>query len=379
MNKIEKLISELCPDGVEYKELDKIYKFQYGMGNTIPTIWGKYPVYGSNWIVGTHNEFNSEDSPVIGHIWAYAWIVNWWKWKHFVTYNWVICKLIDSSINSQYAYYQLLKQDFNSLTKNSSHPFISYSALNKFQIPIPPIKIQEEIVKVLDNFTLLEIELKKELKARKKQYDYYENQLLFNNNYKLNKISDFCTVNQGLQVPISERKKNFGENRYFYITIQFLKNNNKDKYYIENPNKNVICKADDILVTRTGSTGKIITGVEGCFHNNFFKVNCFNTINKRYMYYILKSKKINNKLLELASGWTVPDLPHWKFFQVEIPIPVKNWKPDLDKQKEIVEVLDKFDKLVNNISEGLPAEIEARRQQYEYYRGKLLDFKELKK
>lgn len=76
VNKIEKLIEEMCPQGVEFTALGEVYKFQYGMGNTIPTIGGKYTVYGSNGIVGTHNEFNSEDSPIIGHIGAYAGIVN---------------------------------------------------------------------------------------------------------------------------------------------------------------------------------------------------------------------------------------------------------------------------------------------------------------
>lgn len=75
---------------MEWKPLGKVYKFQYGKGNTIPTTGGKYPVYGSNGIVGTHSEFNSEDSPVIGHIGAYAGIVNWGKGKHFVTYNGII-------------------------------------------------------------------------------------------------------------------------------------------------------------------------------------------------------------------------------------------------------------------------------------------------
>jgi type I restriction enzyme S subunit len=122
---------------VEWKTLGEVYKFQYGMGNTIPTLGGEYPVYGSNGIVGTHNEFNSEDSPVIGHIGAYAGIVNWGEGKHFVTYNGVICKLINKLVLPKYAYYQLLKQDFNSMTKSASHPFISYDALNKVSIPIP--------------------------------------------------------------------------------------------------------------------------------------------------------------------------------------------------------------------------------------------------
>lgn len=92
---------------VEWKTLGEVYKFQYGMGNTIPTLGGEYPVYGSNGIVGTHNEFNSEDSPVIGHIGAYAGIVNWGAGKHFVTYNGVICKLINKLVHPKYAYYEL--------------------------------------------------------------------------------------------------------------------------------------------------------------------------------------------------------------------------------------------------------------------------------
>jgi type I restriction enzyme S subunit len=122
---------------VEWKPLGEVYKFQYGMGNTIPTLGGEYPVYGSNGIVGTHNEFNSEDSPVIGHIGAYAGIVNWGSGKHFVTYNGVICKLISGLVNSKYAYHFLLQQDFNSIAKSASHPFISYAELNKVLIPIP--------------------------------------------------------------------------------------------------------------------------------------------------------------------------------------------------------------------------------------------------
>ena len=133
--------------------------------------------------------------------------------------------------------------------------------------------------------------------------------------------------------------------------------------------QSVICDYDDILVTRTGSTGKIITGVKGCFHNNFFKVNCFeNVINKRYMYCVLNSKVMFGKLLHAASGGTVPDLPHNKFYKIKIPV------PSLIEQQRIVAIIDKFDTLVNDISQGLPAEIEMRTKQYEYYRNKLLSF-----
>lgn len=90
------------------------------------------------------------------------------------------------------------------------------------------------------------------------------------------------------------------------------------------------------------------------------------------MYHLLSSKRMYNKMLSSASGGTVPDLPHSSFYKISAPV------PPIEEQKRIVSILDKFDALVNDISIGLPAELSARRQQYEYYRGKLLDFKELK-
>ena len=167
---------------VEWKALGEVYKFQYGMGNTIPTLGGEYPVYGSNGIVGTHNEFNSEDSPVIGHIGAYAGIVNWGAGKHFVTYNGVICKLINKLVHPKYAYYQLLKQDFNSMAKSASHPFVSYDALNKVSVPIPPPAEQARIVAILDKFDALTSSLReglpREIALRQKQYEHYRDLLL---------------------------------------------------------------------------------------------------------------------------------------------------------------------------------------------------------
>lgn len=167
---------------VEWKSLGEVYKFQYGKGNTIPTNGGEYPVYGSNGIVGTHTDYNSEDAPVIGHIGAYAGIVNWASGKHFVTYNGVICKLITGDVIPRYGYYQLLKQDFNSLSKNSSQPFVSYKELNSVIIPIPTVEIQQEIVRVLDSLTeeinQLTKALQKEISLRNKLYEFYRDRLL---------------------------------------------------------------------------------------------------------------------------------------------------------------------------------------------------------
>lgn len=177
-----KLLISFDESAVQWLTLDNIYKFQYGIGNKIPTIGGDYPVYGSNGIVGTHSEYNSEDAPVIGHIGAYAGIINWAKGKHFVTYNGIICKKINDNVNAKYAYYLLLLQNFIDKANKASQPFISYDVLNRCIVPIPPLEEQQRIASILDKFDTLVNSisegLPKEITLRRKQYEYYREQLL---------------------------------------------------------------------------------------------------------------------------------------------------------------------------------------------------------
>lgn len=159
-----------------------IYDFQYGTGNTIPKSGGQYPVYGSNGIVGSHDKYNSEDSPVIGHIGAYAGIVNWGQGKHFVTYNEVICRHKSKEVLQKYAYYLLLLQDFGSKSNSASQPFVSYNILNAPIVLVPPLQEQARIVEILDKFDTLTNSitegLPREIELRQKQYEYYRD-LLF--------------------------------------------------------------------------------------------------------------------------------------------------------------------------------------------------------
>ncbi len=151
--------------------------------------------------------------------------------------------------------------------------------------------------------------------------------------YDMVKLKELCTVNQGLQIPISERFKEPGENRYFYITVQFLKESGEN-YYIEKPPKSVTCTEDEILVVRTGNTGQVITGVAGCFHNNFFKVTPNERIFPKYLYYALNNKKMHDAMLNAASGTTIPDLKHSSFYDLEIPL------PKIETQKKIAKILN---------------------------------------
>lgn len=279
-------------------------------------------------------------------------------------------EVINPSFVNYYMHSKMFRKATNKTVRGVTRFYISVNDFMKIRIPVPPYKVQEKIVKILDDFTQLINELSLEHLARKKQFTYFEEKLLFNTEFEKVKLSDLCVVNQGLQIPINKRKLEPGENRYFYITVQFLKGGNEN-YYIENPQPSVICNKDDILVTRTGSTGKIITGVEGCFHNNFFKVEPNNKVLKRYLYFVLNSRIMYNRMLAAASGGTVPDLPHKKFYNLEI------FLPNIDEQKKIINILEKIYTISNDSIEGLPAEIEKRQQQYEYYKDKLMSFKEV--
>ena len=132
------------PNGYEEDTLGNLYKFQYGKGNNIPEDKGEYPCYGSNGIVGHHTEYNNEDSPIIGHIGAYAGIVNWGVGKHYVTYNGVMCKLKTDRVNPTYGFHLLQQQDFNRVaTKGGGQPFVSYGDLEAPIVVVPPIEVQE--------------------------------------------------------------------------------------------------------------------------------------------------------------------------------------------------------------------------------------------
>ncbi len=396
MSKIEELIEKLCPNGVEYKTIGEVATYRRG---SFPQPYTNSLFYGGEGAMPFVQVADIEDSGFKLKEKTKQTISKIAQLKSiYVPKETVICSIqgtigrvaitqYDSYIDRTIAIFESFKIEINKrffaycielkfgiekqFARGSTLKTITKEEFTKFSIPVPPLEVQCEIVHILDDFTLLSAELSAELKARQKQFTYFEEKLLFNNNFEKVKLADLCIVNQGLQIPINQRKKKPAENRYFYITVQFLKGGD-EKYYIESPQPNVICKKEDILVTRTGSTGKVITGVEGCFHNNFFKVEPNERILKRYLYFVLNSKRMYNKMLRAASGGTVPDLPHRKFYNLEI------FLPSIEEQEKIINILDSFEKLCNDISEGLPAEIEARQKQYKYYRDKLLTFKELK-
>ncbi len=155
--------------------------------------------------------------------------------------------------------------------------------------------------------------------------------------WEIKTFRDISTINQGLQIPISQRLKAPTEHAKFYITIQAL-NNRKEFEYIKTYNESVVCHKDDILMTRTGSTGMVITNIEGVFHNNFFKINFDRTlINKDFLVYFLSLEQTQKTILKKAGTSTIPDLNHNDFYSLLIPL------PPLNEQIAIANILSTLD------------------------------------
>lgn len=150
-----------------------IYKFQYGKGNNIPEDRGEYPCYGSNGVVGHHIIYNSEDAPIIGHIGAYAGIVNWGAGKHYVTYNGVICKLKDNRNNPIYGYYMLKSQDYlNAAKRGGAQPFVSYDLLEQPTIFIPPCELQQSFAAKMESIEKQKAAISQSMAETQKLFDY---------------------------------------------------------------------------------------------------------------------------------------------------------------------------------------------------------------
>lgn len=158
-------------------------------------------------------------------------------------------------------------------------------------------------------------------------------------------MREISTINQGLQIPISERLTKEVEGSHFYITNEFLKKGSKKSYYIVNPSPSVVCVESDILMTRTGNTGMVVTGVSGAFHNNFFKISYKNCVSRFFLYYFLTSHRTQHTLLKLAGASTIPDLNHGDFYRIVMGTPT------LPEQQKIADFLTAVDERIAQLKQ----------------------------
>ena len=377
-SKIEKLIAELCPAGVEIKELGEVFdvkngytpsksKSAYWENGTVP--WFRMEDIRQNGCVLDDSLQHINKSAVKGDklfpansilvatsatIGEHALItVPHLSNQRFVSLS-VKHRYKDEFITKFIHYYFYLLDSWcvKNVTK-SSFASVDMSGFRKFQIPIPPRAIQQEIVKILDTFTTLEAELEAELEARKKQYEYYRRDLMLSNNdgdwKTLGDIYDF-QYGEGNTIPNTGGKYPvYGGNRLA---------GQHDQYNSE----------DAPVIGHIGAYAGIVNWVNGKHFVTYNGVICKikTNINPRYGYYLLLLQNFRSQ----AHAGSQPFISYDILKKATVQI------PDLSHQNSIVTILDKFDALVNDISVGLPAELNARRKQYEYYRGKLLTFKE---
>ncbi|EFB6704297.1 restriction endonuclease subunit S [Escherichia coli] len=300
------------------------------------------------------------------------------------------CKKI---ISPEYLYYALSSDSFFSYSmqhaKGAKMPRGSKDAILNYQIPIPcpsapekSLAIQSEIVRILDKFTALTAELTAELNMRKKQYNYYRDQLLSFKDGEvewktLGEIGDFT-------YGYAAKAMDSGDARFVRIT-----DINKDgKLSKENPmyvelneeNEKYTLDKNDLLMARTGATfGKTMIFEEdypAVYAGFLIKLNLNKTIiNAKYYWHFAQSDFFWEQANKLVSGGGQPQFNANALKQVRVPIPYPSHpQKSLDEQGRIVDILDKFDAIAASITEGLPREIELRQKQYEYYRDLLFSF-----
>ena len=251
---------------------------------------------------------------------------------------------------------------------------VSKDKMRKVIIPVPPLPVQREIVRILDNFTELTAKLTAELTAREKQYDYYKNFIVENSKSKSNvvKLGDIASFSQGIQIEPQKQYATMKEGYIRFLRIVDFVNDNEPPRYIEMPDKKYTKQENELIMIRYGANaaGKVFLNHTGAIANNIFKINITRKdVNIKYLRHYLSQKYVYEYLNSAGGKSTMPAVNFKMVSKIDI------YLPSISEQQRIVSILDRFDSLCNDITSGLPAEIAARQKQYEYYRDKLLTFK----
>lgn len=392
MSKLQELIQKLCPNGVEYKKLEtvcelsrgKVYSKTYITANA-----GDYPVYSSqtanNGELGRISTYDYDGEYLT---WttdgAYAGTIFHRKGKFCITN---VCGLIavksPDILNIRFLYYWLSIKAQDYVYRGMGNPKLMSNQIAPIEIPIPPLEVQEEIVRILDNFTNLAAELQAELQARQEQYEYYRNKLLTFNELKgvgqsvtWMKMSEIFEMKNGYTP--SKAVTEYWENGIIpWFRMEDIRKNGRilsDSILHITPQAvkgGKLFHANSIILATTATIGEHALIIADSLANQQFtnlsiRKSLSNALDMKYFYYymfVIDDWCRNNTNV---SGFASVDMRKLK--NLLIPI------PPLAEQKRIVSILDKFDALVNDLSRGLPAEIAAVQEQYEYYRNKLLSF-----
>ena len=415
MSRLDELIAELCPDGVEYRILDDISS-EINIGINPRKFFKLNPENAKGFYVTVRelnglqgvkeydktDKINLEAVRIINDrarievgdiLFSNTGTVGKLALVLEKPYNWgvnegiYVIKPIRERIDSRFLYYYLdsvqAYKDYSSKYTGSTLKHVTQKALAQVKIPVPPLEVQREIVRVLDNFTLLSAELSAELKARRQQYEFYRNQLLtFYTDVRRIPMGDLFDFKNGL----TKGKEYFGRGTPF---IRFTDVYNHRSLKKENINALVECTQDelrklkvsrgDVLFTRTSETAEdvgwssvMLDDMEDCVFNGFTikATPKTNLLWPEYCAYCFATDDFRSYVIKRCAFTTRASLTGSTIADYKLAV------PSIDIQKRIAAVLDNFDVICTDLGIGLPAEIEARQKQYEYYRDKLLTFKE---
>lgn len=423
MSRLQELIKEYCPNGVEYKTLNDITKsiniginprkfFKLNPDNakgfyvTVRELNGLKGVkqYDKTDLISLeavniiNQRANIEIDDILfsntGTVGKLALVIeealNWG-----VNEGIYIIKPKKNIIISKFLYYfldsELAYRDYSKKFTGSTLKHITQKALADIKIPVPPIEVQREIVRILDNFTELTAELKMkltmELTARQKQYEYFRDLLLsfdvrrggtFEVKYKT--LEEIASIKARIGWQGLTKREYLVTGNYYLVTGIDFKNDAIDWEHCHYVTKeryeqdtNIQIKNDDILVTKDGTLGKIayvtLLDKPATLNSGVFVIRRKTSrVSNRFLYHYLKSPFLMEFARSKLTGGTIKHLNQSVITQLPIPL------PPIEIQNRIVNVLDNFDAICSDLKIGLPAEIEARQKQYEYYRDKLLSF-----
>ena len=389
MENIKEMIKRLCPDGVKQVKLGEVCEVLRGKRLTKKELFDDAPYkvfHGGLSPIGHYTKSNRPAQTVmVINVGASAGTVGFCDEEFWSSDGCFCLSHNDDIVLPKYLYHYLSGHQLSiqSRVRKAGIPTLDASAVKDLELPLPPMEIQNRIVEVLDKMTTLTAELEAELEARKQQYEYYRSKLLTFNEIgggirqvTWMKINEIGTIYRG----IAYSKKDFTETgtpciHYGQIYTRYGTFANKTFTYVseELANGKRLAKKGDLVLAVTSENmedvGKCLAwlGEDDILVSNHA---CFirHSLNPKYLAYFLQTSYFFNYKKKISKGVKVIDLDLNMFGDMLIPV------PSMEEQERIVSILDRFEALTTDLQIGLPAEIEARRQQYEYYRNKLLTF-----
>ena len=369
MNYIEKMLQDYCPNGVEWKELGEVCVVNKGkqLNKTFLVDDGQYPAYnGGKTYSGRTDSYNvTENTIIISQGGASAGFVNFVTTKFWANAHCYYLLPDITRVNNRYLYHFLkMKQSYlMDFQHGAGIPALKSDKITKMPLPLPPLKIQEEIVQILDKFTEYVTELTAELTDRQKQYSFYRDKLLsFEDEVYQVEWKTMGEVAENLDYlrkPVTKGSRSSGIYPYYGASgiVDFVDDYIFDGEFllVSEDGANLIARKTPIAFPINGRT----------WVNNHAHVLKFESqIDQKFVSYYLN----HIDLSPYISGAAQPKLNKQNLNSIMLPYPNEQIR------KRIVQVLDNFDAVCNDLNIGLPKEIELRQKQYEYFREKLLTF-----